>query len=253
MNNKTALAKVAQMGAAISTIGPTQETFLPSNKFGVSIPKKQPRKQREFTQHECIEMFGKYDAVYMNFIPQMMTALVLEQVEELIKYCADNRLSEYKKHMREMKKAIAEYKYDLQKSYGKAWISYTTYLDRFRNVVAIDLFKAYCTFTNEAAKQYVGKEHKDIPARVTFIRMLLIFIAKFDENVDKVLSEKLHKPCHREESGQILLITLLCIDIAETFSHRMKATDNMNLCIMMLANRCRAVAKAIIEDEDGES
>lgn len=102
----------------------------------------------------------------MNFIPQMLTAIALEEAEKYIDYCRDNRLSDYRKHNREMRKCINEYNYELKRSYGTAWNSYQNYLSRLRERVSVDLFKCWCTFTNEAARQYIGIEHKDIPARV---------------------------------------------------------------------------------------
>lgn len=228
--------------------------LVPTCNFGIELPKpKKPEMPRDLSSEECQAMFGKHEAVYMNFIPQMLTALALEQAEEFIKYCRDNRLSEYKKHNREMRKCIDEYNYELRQSYGQAWFAYEGYLNRLREYVSLDLFKTYCTFSNEASKQYIGRPHKDIPARVTFVRMLLTFIEEFDRNIDKVISARLNKPCHRRENGFIVLISVLCIDIAETFSHKMDVTPNMALCVKVLANRCREVAKQIISDEEVEA
>ena len=75
--------------------------------FGLNIPTKP--KQKPLTSDECIKLFGARDAVMMNFVPQMLTALAFEQAEGFIGYCRDHRLSEYKKHNREMRKCIDEY------------------------------------------------------------------------------------------------------------------------------------------------
>lgn len=148
----------------------------PAETFGINIKKPQPQKQKALTSDECVKLFGAREAVLMNFIPQMLTALALEQAEAFIKYCRDNRLSEYKRHNREMRKCIDEYNFELRKSYGRAWYSYQNYLERLRKTVELDLFKCWCTFTNEAARQYVGHPHKEIPARVALVRMILTFV-----------------------------------------------------------------------------
>ena len=217
---------------------------------GIDLAEHKANKPNALSSEECINMFGARDAVLMNFIPQMLTAIALDQAEEFIKYCRDNRLSEYKRHNRQMRKCIDEYNYELRKSYKSAWYAYQNYYDRLRNTIDVDLFKCWCTFTNEASHQYVGRQHRDIPARVAFIRMILDYVESFDKKMDKVISEKLHSPCSRKQDPYCLLISVLCIDIAETFGHTMQITENMNLCVNVLVNRCRQVVDAIMADED---
>lgn len=91
---------------------------------GVEIPDGKHAHRDELSSDECIKMFGAKDAVLMNFIPQMLTALALEQAEAYINYCRDNRLSEYKRHNREMRGCIDEYNHGLRASYGQAWDAY---------------------------------------------------------------------------------------------------------------------------------
>lgn len=195
-------------------------------------------------------MFGTHEAVEMNFIPQMLTALALEHAEKFVNYCRDNRLSEYKRHNREIRKCIEKYNRDLRQSYGRAWHSYVTYLNRLRATVEKDLFKAWCTFTNEASRQYVGRPHKDIPALVTFTRMILSFVEDFDQNVDRLIASRLNVPCRRKQDPWIFSVYVLCLDIAEKFSHEMEITETMSLCIKILVQRCRTVVREIIAEED---
>ncbi len=238
---------LAKMG-----IAPDAKPIMPIFSTGVNIPKTEKKlpPQRGLTSEECIKMFGTQEAVEMNFIPQMLTALALEQAEKFVNYCRDNRLSEYKRHNREMRKCIEEYNRELKISYGRAWISYQTYLNRLRETVQTDLFKAWCTFTNEASRQYVGRPHKDIPALVTFTRMILTFVEDFDQNVDKMIASRFNMPCHRKQDPWTFLISVLCLDIAETFSHKMEITDTMALCVKILVQRCRTVVREIIAEED---
>ena len=222
----------------------------PADTFGINIKKPQPQTQKALTSDECVKLFGAREAVLMNFIPQMLTALALEQAEAFIKYCRDNRLSEYKRHNREMRKCIDEYNFELRKSYGRAWYSYQNYLERLRNSVELDLFKCWCTFTNEAAQQYVGHPHKEIPARVALVRMILTFVEDFDKNMDKVIAKRINKTCSRRQDPFVFLISVLCIDIAESFGYTMKITDTMALCVKVLANRCHSIVDVIMAEED---
>lgn len=238
-------ALIQNMGAGVI---PPYQVSMPD--FSINIRKPEPKVPKSLTSDECVKMFGAREAVLMNFVPQMLTALALEQAEEFIKYCRDNRLSEYKRHNREMRKCIDEYNHELRKSYGRAWYAYQNYLDRLRQTVATDLFKCWCTFTNEASRQYIGIKHKDIPARVCFIRMLLTFCEDFDKNMDKMIAERLDTPCHRKQDPYVFLISALCMDIVETLGQKMQITDNMTLCVKILANRCNHVVDAIMAEED---
>lgn len=238
---------LAQMG-----IAPDAVPIRPAFDFGLNIQKPEKKTPKALSSEECLKLFGVKEAVSMNFIPQMLTALALEQAEQFINYCRDNRLSEYKKHNRELRKCIDEYNRQLRESYGRAWYSYQNYLARLRNTVELDLFKCWCVFTNEASRQYVGREHKEIPARVCFIRMLLTFVEDFDKNMDKVIADKINAPCKRKQNPWLLLTSVLCIDIAETFCYKMEINDTMALCVKVLAKRCRQVVGEIIAEEDGE-
>lgn len=218
--------------------------------FGNRIEKPKPKLKKNLTSDECIKLFGAREAVLMNFIPQMLTALAMEQAEAFVKYCRDNRLSEYKRHNREIRNCINEYNRELRNCYGQAWYSYQKYLDKLRKTVEVDLFKCWCTFTNEASRQYVGHPHKEIPARVAFVRMILTFVEDFDKNMDKVIEERINHPCHRKQNPYCFLISVLCMDIVETFGQMMKITEPMALCVKVLANRCHAVVDAIMAEED---
>ena len=217
---------------------------------GLDLVEHRAQKPKALSSQECINMFGARDAVLMNFIPQMLTAIALEQVGKFIKYCRDHRLSEYKRHNRQLRKCIEEYNYELRKSYKSAWYAYQSYYERLRNAIEVDLFKCWCTFTNEASHQYIGRQHKDIPARVAFIRMILDYVETFDKKMDKVISNRLNSPCTRKQDPYCLLISVLCIDIADTFGHTMQITDCMTICVDVLANRCRQVVDEIMADED---
>ena len=53
----------------------------PADTFGINIKNPQPQPQKALTSDECIKLFGAREAVLMNFIPQMLTALALEQAD----------------------------------------------------------------------------------------------------------------------------------------------------------------------------
>ena len=68
--------------------------------------------------------------------------------------------------------------------------------------------------------------------------------------MDKIISARIKNTCNRRQNPYSVLISVLCIDIAETFGHKMKITDTMSLCVRVLANRCRILADSIMAEED---
>lgn len=228
--------------------------MMPTPAFGVEIKKKKRQipKYVPISFEECVDKIGIKDSVVMNFVPQMLTSLALEQAMELVGYCRDNRLSEYKRHTREIRNCFAEYNRELAKSYGRTMAAYQHYMELLHEAIDIDLFKCWCTFTNEAARQYVGHPHKEIPARIAIVQMMLNFVEKYDKNVDKIISEKMDTHIKSRRDPYCLMIHLLCTDMAETFGQEMEITETMDVCVKVLANRCHSVALSIVADEDTE-
>lgn len=205
------------------------------------------------SSEECVELFGMNDAVAMNFTPRMITAIAIEWVEAVITYFRDNRLTEFKKHSRELHKCINEYNRELKYGYGNRFDEYKDYFTRFRETVDFDLYKSWITFCNESSRQYVGRKHNEIPARICFILMLITFVEDFGRSMDRMIGEKLGTKCSRSPNPWLQLIKSLCIDIVETYEQKMEITEIMKLCVSVLAQRCREVVLEIIEEETEES
>lgn len=80
--------------------------------------------------------------------------------------------------------------------------------------------------------------------------MILAFVEDFDSNVDKLIASRMDMPCHRKQNSWTFLISVLCMDIAETFGAKMKITDVMTLCVKILGTRCGQMVREIIAEED---
>lgn len=218
-----------------------------------TLREKRERNQslrRDLESRECIDLFGKYDAVAMNFLPKMLTGIAVEEAQKIAEYCGENRLAEFKRHSRAMRMCMNGYDRDLREKYGTAMRSYTTYLERFRRYVATDLFRAWCTFTNETSRQLPHHPHREIPARVAFARMLLTFVEEHDRQMDRMVATRLEAKVHRRENGYLVGLSCLLIDIAESFGAKLEITRDMELCVKVLANRCRETVRQIIAEED---
>lgn len=224
--------------------------YTPTAHHTPSLMELTEKKRRmELSAEECIEMFGERDAVLMNFVPMMLTMLAFEQLTAYIDYCRDYRLSDYKAHNRQLRVCIKEYDRGLRLGCGPSWPIYEKYCRRLREYVDVDLFKCWCTFTNEVSHQYRGMEHRDIPARVTLARMLMAYVEQFGDKMDAMVGKATNSNFHTPQTPYCVAISVLCIDIADKFDHKMKVTDVMTRCVRVLANRCRELVGIILDEE----
>lgn len=229
---------------------PKATPIQPRNDFGINIPKPLTKRERAFGPDDYLHLFSLKEAVTMTFIPQMLTALAVEQAEAVADYCSERRLSDFKKHTRKIRECVKKFRCALRDSYGPPWLTYNRYLDRLRQTVQVDLFQTWCTFTNEASRQYVGCEYKDIPARVYFMRLLLVFADDYDKEFDAKIADKIGEPCKHREDPWCLLISALCVDIVEELGLRLHITDPMLICVKVLVNRCKELIEVIMAEED---
>lgn len=80
--------------------------------------------------------------------------------------------------------------------------------------------------------------------------MILTFVEDFEHNIDKQIASRLNMPCRRKQNPWTFLLSVVCMDIAETFGAKMEITEVMSLCVKVLVNRCRQVVREIIAEED---
>lgn len=219
--------------------------------LGVRIKREE---NRSITADECMALFGDEEAVLMNFIPQMMTGLAMEYVEQLCDYCGkEKKISTFKKHIRQLRICLREFDKEMRYWFKRAYFTYEHYYARYHAAVEADLFKCWCAFTNESARQFVGYRLKEVPAYLAFTRMLLTFVEDFNRNVDKVIEDKTGIRCNARQSIQSDLASAIIVDMAECFGNKMEITEPMERSIKVLANKCRAEAIAIVREENGET
>lgn len=70
----------------LAKIGVTTEPVpvSPIVDYRVKVSSATPEKPKPLTSDECIKLFGAREAVMMNFIPQMLTALAFDQLKAMI-------------------------------------------------------------------------------------------------------------------------------------------------------------------------
>lgn len=214
--------------------------------WGINIERPKPK---PLTQAEALAKIGAEDVVTMNFIPQMLTSIAMEQATELADYTRDHRMREHKAFARLLRECVNEYDRDTRKAYGAAYYAHVAYLARLKEACSLLLFQCWCTYTNEASSQRPEYPHKDIPARLSFIRMLLLFVEVFDTNADRILATKLGRRISHHDNPWVTELNALCVATAIEYKITLDITPAMKLCIQAVAQNARKLAKEVMTEE----
>lgn len=227
---------------------------LPVVDFGIALkPKEAKRPPKSISPEEARELFGISESVKMNFVPQMLTAVALDEVSKFINHCRVHRIREFKKHNRLIKVCVEEYTAELQKSYGAAFPAYASYVERYFRFVEVDRFKMWCSINNLVKRQLPESRDLESATLIAIIHNLIKFAERWDGEMDKLIAAKLDAPVRRKQNQYLLLISAMCIEFEETWGFQIEpdATIDMNMAVM--ANRASELADAIIGEESNVS
>jgi hypothetical protein len=221
----------------------------PVADYGLNVRPEEKKKERAFDCVEALKLFTPSEAVKMNYIPQMLIAVALQQTTLFVNYCAEHKISDFKKHTRVMRHSVTEYAQGLKVAYGPAYAAYTNYVSRYFERVSIDTQKMWFTIGNLAHKQIANANNRDIATHLAIIHYLLDFAEEFDSKMDKVIAEKMQGPVHRKQNPMLQLITAMCMAIEDDFGCKIVRDNDVDICIRVLANRAGYLADEIIGDE----
>lgn len=217
--------------------------------FGINMTPK-PKKPRVLTAEECQEMFGVSQSVKMNFIPQMLNSLMLQQATLLVNYCRDNRVSELKKHTRAIKLAVEEYTSRLADAYGPmAYRSYVNYVERYQQECATDIWMMELQADTLCRNQLKDEKYREIASRTLIILMLIAFIQNHDKEMDKLIASKIGQPVHQKPDVYQELIRAMCTSIGEDMGYKLEPDKNMGDWVKTLSNKAWRLADTIISEE----
>lgn len=217
--------------------------------YGIDINPK-PKKQRALTAEECQEMFGVSQSVKMNFIPQMLNSLMLQQATQLVNYCRENRVSELKKLTRVIKMAVEEYSERLADAYGPmAFRAYVNYVNRFQSERAGDIWMMELEADTLCRNQLPNVKHREIAVRTLIIVMLIAFIQNYDKEMDKLIASKIGQPVHQKPDAYQEMIRAMCLSIEDDFGYKINPNKIMGDWIKILSNKAWELADKIIGEE----
>lgn len=223
--------------------------FEPAVDFGVRIPRKTPQAPRPLTPDDAFERFGVAETIKMNFIPQMLTALAIEQTERFLKHCAASRITEFKKHSRLLRACLKVYEEHLKQCYRQSYPLYLRYVKRFFEYTRNDYLKMWFSIGNVVCRQIPRSVDRDAATHIAIIHNLIDFSESYEQRIDRIVNEKFATPVYRKQDAVLTIIAALCIEFEESYQYKLKEdiiiTNNVNL----FANRARQLASQIIDEE----
>lgn len=224
---------------------------LPSTLAAIAAAPKRESQWRPLSAAEVEHVIDARATAISTFVPQMLSALAVDQVSELCDFCAARRISGLKSHCRRLRRLCEEYNRSLCYAYGPAYEAYVRYRNRLRESVATDMFKSWVTYCNEASRQGVGLDStaNECRARISFCVNILCSVFVYNQKTDAEISRRLGHRVESNTDGSLALIIALLGDMS-SLSGRFKPTSDMSLCVKILTNRCRQVAETIIDEED---
>lgn len=237
-------------------IAPDAVPVKPVYDLQINIPSAKrpaPQPPKALTPAEANKLFGVSLAVKMNFVPQMIISLALDQATLFVNHCRDKRISEFKKHNRLIKLCIEEYAARLKNSYGTAFTAYSEYVNRYFQLVQVDRFKMWCSIGNLVNKQIPEDKDRTGATHIAIIHNLIDYAEKYDRKMDKVIADKINAPVRRNQDEMLKLITAMCIDFEESWGFKLEPDPIVEANVLVLSNRATFLADSIIAEESNVS
>ncbi len=245
MNLKTLERPVFQNGLTYDAFSKLPAV---SSHYGLNQPRSQ-EVRKEITSKEAQKLLGVSQSVKMNFIPQMLVAVALDQAMQFVRYCRKNGIQKFKKHNRLIRQCIDEYRPQLRKSYGKAFAAYSDYVARYFKYVEMDRLKMWFSIGNVANRQLTPDIDRDGAVHIAIVHGILKYAESYDRKMDRLLEEKLGTPIRRKRDDMLKLVVAMCIEFEESYGFQLKPDPIIDLCVSVMANKASALADEIIYEE----
>lgn len=223
---------------------------LPVADLGLCTKPTKPKKGlRKFDCIEALKLFVPAEAVRMNYIPQMLIALALEQTTLFVNYCIEHKIPHFKKHVRVLKESVEDYTKRLRESYFEAFEAYIRYVDNYLEETKTIMTQTWFTIGNVANKKIPNSEWIDTAIHITIIRELLDYAEAYDKKMDKIIAERTQEPVRRKQDKMLQAITMICLAIEEEYDIRLTPDKDINICIRVFENRATSLVNNIIDKE----
>lgn len=240
MLDRTVMAK---MGIAPNAV--------PAHKidYGIDIPRWDYEYEKARKAFDALQQFSASEVARMNFVPQMLVAVALDQISKFVNLCHEKRYSDFKKRNRVLRQCVEQYAEGLKKDFGKAFRSYVAYVNRYFNHVALQLAQTWYTIGNVVNKQMPDKSCRDIATHIAMIHYLLDSAEEYEQKNDKIIAERFGDMLTRNKPAELQRIIAVCKEIETEYGYKVTRAKEIDLCLNVLATQAALLADAILGEE----
>lgn len=204
----------------------------------VNIPKRKPMQERDLSTEEFLNLFERKESLTMAYIPHFITQCVIYYLDLLVEYARANRLSEYKKHTRQLKNVREEYFLALRHEMPEhVYQKFLAQRDEYLNLCGANLQLMYFAFGNELSKKYGRQAHEAILCYANIMVAFVEYVEDFDREVNKRIAEKMGMPCRNHGDARLSAIKTVCKDMLKSFP--IPKNEQTQLCVNVMANKAK--------------
>lgn len=140
---------------------------------------------------DIVKLFSEREALRIAFVPAILTELAHGYIKRACELSVSQRISEFKKPVRELKRLVAEYEKNLLIGISRSSI------ERLENQVAIlkeeivtDLTKLYFSINGELKKEYPECTEYEIPTLLYMAISINTYQLLFESETDRIVKER---------------------------------------------------------------
>ncbi|MCC8176819.1 MAG: hypothetical protein LIO91_10400 [Bacteroidales bacterium] len=225
---------------------PTKEI---NDRLGIDFG---PARPRDLTGDDYRRMFGLQQTVRMNFVPRMLSAIVMDLTTQLVNLCVRTRQKRFKKITRILRLCVEEYAKALAERYGpEKTAAYAEYVRMVKAETATELEKMRLFYDTKAKNQWRDRQSVSVPVIVVMIAIIIAYIETFNAAIDKDLERRLGAPVTRRGDTYLEIIHAMCVEIAETYDCRVEIDQQGALWAKVIANKIIFLSDRLLKEQEG--
>lgn len=204
------------------------------------------RKEVKNDTQKMLETFTWEENMMIAFVPLVISRIAWWYAEKVMKYCADNRISEVKKLGRTIKEIRTRYIDELKKDLDIAHINNVerqtlTFIEEYKRDFTILWFQVNGAIKREHPEMPYQEMRTDAWCGVLMVR----FLKSHNRKMDDVIAAKMGQSTSMTNPNMVKLETLLDAYLPDGFN--IQNTEQIDLCLRVLANRVREIDFEVID------
>lgn len=218
----------------------------PSFYGGLQIKKREPKKARELSTEEFLNLFDKKESLKMAYIPHFMTLCIVYYIEQLTQYANGYKVSQLKRPARVLNSVREEHECALKREMPPAvYEQFCRQREEYLASCGANLLLAVYTTNNQLLKAHGDLKGHDLMYCYALIMVAIIkYVEAFDRSVNEKIAKKLGQPCRNSGDERLSLIKKVCLGVLGKFY--VEPNEEINLCVKIMANKAQAMINEML-------